>query len=550
MITVGYSTRKSNPEFIEYLIKSSGFKKIKVIEKINNGEKSLCEVYNEILNESETDIVVLCHDDIYFDTNSWYSKLIKHFEKTDFGILGVAGTTSIPKSGMWWEDRSKMVGIVNHESNGKKWESKYSESLGNSINETIIVDGLFIALNKKRIKHKFNEEFKGFHFYDVSFCLENYIQGVKIGVISNIRITHKSIGQTNTQWDENRIFFSEKYRENLPIKIPFDENKRLKVLITCLSFKTFTGSEIYVYELAKNLIKQNCDVTVVSNIGGPLTTIAERAGINCVSLSNPPGYKMGDGKWGLNTGNGFELSKDKVLYKIKDVNFDIIHVQHKPITENIIRLYPNIDKIATIHSEVIDLEKPVIHPSIKKYIAIRPEIKEYLISDFDINENDIEVIYNPIDSEKFNTNNIKKGNYVLFVGTIDYLRKDTIFDLIEYTKSNSLELWLIGENKSDYLTNVLENKHVVYHKQTWDLDKFIKNCFEVAGIQLGRTTIEGWMSGKNAWIYNVNQEGEILQKNKFEPPIDIEKYHSKNVSKSIKNLYLNIINNGDSNYIV
>ena len=87
MITIGYSTRKHNPDFTDYLIKSSGFKKIKVIEKINNGEKSLTQTYNEILNESDTDIVVLCHDDIYFDTSSWYHKLIKHFEKSDYGIL-------------------------------------------------------------------------------------------------------------------------------------------------------------------------------------------------------------------------------------------------------------------------------------------------------------------------------------------------------------------------------------------------------------------------------------------------------------------------------
>jgi hypothetical protein len=38
MITIGYSTRESKPEFIEYLKKSSGFKKIEVIEKINNGD--------------------------------------------------------------------------------------------------------------------------------------------------------------------------------------------------------------------------------------------------------------------------------------------------------------------------------------------------------------------------------------------------------------------------------------------------------------------------------------------------------------------------------
>ncbi len=33
----------------------------------------------------------------------------------------------------------------------------------------------------------------------------------------------------------------------------------------------------------------------------------------------------------------------------------------------ILQLYPNIEKIATIHSEVIDLEKPVKHESIKRY---------------------------------------------------------------------------------------------------------------------------------------------------------------------------------------
>ena len=54
MLTVGYSTREHKPEFIEYLKKSSGFKKINVIEKINNGDKSLSQVYNEILDLEST----------------------------------------------------------------------------------------------------------------------------------------------------------------------------------------------------------------------------------------------------------------------------------------------------------------------------------------------------------------------------------------------------------------------------------------------------------------------------------------------------------------
>ena len=541
MITVGYSTRESKPEFIEYLKKSSGFKKLEVIEKVNDGSKSLSQVYNEILSEAKTDIVVLCHDDIYFDTSSWYGKLLKHFEKTDFGIIGMAGTTSMPSSGMWWENRKKMVGIVNHESDGKKWESKYAESAGNSIIETVIVDGLFIAVHKKRIKKNFNEEFKGFHFYDIPFCFENHLERVKVGVITNIRITHKSIGQTNEQWEENRKIFEEKYKDSLPIKLPFDPQRKIKVLISCLFFRTFTGSELYVYELAKNLIKQNCDVTVLSQIGGPLTDMAKRQGIKCLSFEQSPGFKLGDGQWGMNTEQGFQPSQPNVMYRVSEVTFDIIHMQHKPVAERMIQFYPEIDKIYSIHSEVIDLEDPIKHDSIKKYIAIRPEIKDHIVDKFEIPEEMVEVIYNPIDNDKFKPKPVKEENFLLFVGTIDYLRRETILDLIDYTRDNNKEFWIVGEDKSNYMPSLLENPHVKHFPATWNIEPFVQKCSETAGIQLGRTTIEGWMCDKPSWIYKVDSGGFILSKERFDPPTDIEKYFASNVATQIKEEYKKIL---------
>lgn len=541
LITVGYSTREPNPQFIEYIKKSSGFKKIHVIEKINKGDKSLSEIYNEILNESETDIVVFCHDDIYFETNSWYSKIIKHFEKSDYGIIGVAGTTYLPESGQWWEDRRKMVGIVNHEHEGKKWESKYSESLENRIRETIIVDGLFMAVHKKRIKSKFDESFKGFHFYDIPFCFKNHLEGVKVGVITNIRITHKSIGMTNEQWEQNRLQFSNEFKSKLPVKLPMDPNKKLKVLISCLFFKTFTGSELYVYELAKNLMKNNCDVSVLSQIDGPLTQIAKKDGIKVYSFSEPPGFKIGDGKWGFNTPNGFQASQEGSLYKVSESDFDIIHIQHKPVAEKVIQLYPSTEKICTIHSEVIDLENPIKDDSIKKYIAIRPEIKDHLIKNFQISENLIDVVYNPIDNQKFKIKENKLENCILFVGTIDYLRENTIKDLVTKTKEREMELWLVGENKSNYLDDLKNYPHVKYFGPTWNVENYIVKCKETAGVQLGRTTIEGWMCGKPGWIYNVDSNGDINSIEKHEPPKDLEKYYSDNVAKEIKSKYMEIL---------
>ena len=545
MITIAISTRKIDNNFVELLKKSSGISNPEIIPVENNGQFSLTEVYNKILNDSKNDIVILCHDDIYFDSKNWGQKILNHFKRNpDYGVLGLAGSTQLPSSAKWWEDFSKMRGIVNHEHGGKKWESKYSPSLGNQIDDAVLVDGLFIVINKNNIKQTFNEEIKGFHFYDVDFSFRNFINNVKIGVMYDVRVTHKSIGETNEQWEKNREIFAEKYKDVLPIKVKrnLTIDSPLKVLLSCLFFKTFTGSEMYVYELARGLKKLNCDVTVLSDINGPLSKLAQQQGIKVLPFTNAPGYKLGDGKWGLNTPQGPQPSQPNVMYKTSEVDYDILHTQHTPVTNQMCQMYPNIEKISTIHSEVISLEDPVINDTIVKYICIRPEIQEHIINNFKIDKNSTEVIYNPIDTDRFNTKNTKDYGYVLFVGSIDYLREYAIKDLVEYSKSIGKELWLVGDNKSEYLTSLLENSHVKHFPSTNKVEKFVKNCSETAGILLGRTTIEGWMCGKLGWIYNVDKYGKIINKEKFDIPEDIIKFDYMEIAKKIKKEYIKILN--------
>jgi len=544
MITIGFSTRKIDSEFVNLLKKTCGVSNPQIIPIENEGKYSLPEAYNMILEQATNDIVVLCHDDIYFDSKNWGSKILKHFKRSpEYGILGLAGSTQLPESAKWWEDFSKMKGIVNHEHEGKKWESKYSTSLGNQIDDVVLVDGLFIVLNKKNIKQRFNEEIKGFHFYDVDFSFRNFIEDVKIGVIYDVRVTHKSIGQTNEQWEQNRIKFAEKHKDLLPVKIKrnLTLESPIKVLLSSLFFKTFTGSEMYVYELARGLKKLNCDVTVLSDIDGPLSKLANQQGIKTLPFSNPPGYKLGNGKWGMNTPQGVVLSQPNMMYKMSDVNFDIMHVQHNPISQRLCEMYPNTPKISTIHSEVIEFENPFIHESIKKYICIRPEIQKYVVDNFNIDETNTDVIYNPVDTNRFNNVNTKTYPYVLFVGTIDYLREKTIRDLVEYSKTIDKELWLVGENKSNYLSELLGNTHVKHFPPTNKVEEYVKNCSETAGILLGRTTIEGWLCGKSGWIYNVDNTGNIIDKKKHEVPSDVNKFNSDEVAKKIKEEYIKIL---------
>ncbi len=131
---------------------------------------------------------------------------------------------------------------------------------------------------------------------------------------------------------------------------------------------------------------------------------------------------------------------------------------------------------------------------------------------------------------------------MLFVGTIDYLRENTIRDLIEYTKEQSLELWLVGEKKSEYLDEIKQIPHVKWFPPTWNTERYISEAKETAGILLGRTTIESWMSGKSSWIYQVDNSGFILSKELFEPPSDLNKFSSSIVTDKIIENYLSIIN--------
>ena len=223
MITIVYSTHKDetyNNKFKEHLLQTVGLKNVQILEYTNFNQYSLTEVYNRGLNESVNDIVVFCHNDIIFEKEYWGKRVLEHFvKKPEYGILGVAGTSYYPSSGRWWDIQGEMVGQVYHQHEGKKWLSEYNKPFGNKIIDSVIVDGLFFAVKKSNLKTNFDESFTGFHFYDTSFCMSNHLSGVKVGTISNVSLTHLSIGMTNNQWEQNRLLFLEKYKESLPIKL-------------------------------------------------------------------------------------------------------------------------------------------------------------------------------------------------------------------------------------------------------------------------------------------------------------------------------------------
>lgn len=223
MISVIYSTHKDttyNSNFKQHLAKSIGIKDFEILEFQNNNQYSLAEVYNKGIKQSRYDIVVCCHNDIKLEAG-WGKKLLNDFENNpEYGIIGKAGSCYFPESGIYWGKLEQtMVGqVYHHPKGGSKFLSKYSPKLPFLI-PVITIDGLFISLNKTKVKYFFDESFGKFHFYDHGFCLPNYLNGIKIGVTSSFEINHESVGVPNQEFYLSKQIFLNKYEDKLPLDL-------------------------------------------------------------------------------------------------------------------------------------------------------------------------------------------------------------------------------------------------------------------------------------------------------------------------------------------
>jgi len=355
-----------------------------------------------------------------------------------------------------------------------------------------------------------------------------------------------SIGETNDEWEQNRLLFVESVKDNLPISVDEDfKNRKLKVLLGCMNYRGLTGSEISTYELAKGLKEYGCEVHIYSNIGGILEKKSKLNGIKLHNLNSPPGYKMGDGIWYMNNNGVKTVSEKNKLYKVEDLNFDIIQINHQPIGKTLLNLFPNSKFVNIVRSRMLPVEFPLIDGRIKKYITINEVVEEFVKNKYNINSDNIKTIFN-IATHKNTKSSYKVDvdNFILLPGTMNYLRKEMVYDITEKTKKWGKNLVLVG-NDSDfgYAKKISdENEHVFYYGEMENLENLYKNCDMVCGLYLGRTLIEGFHHNKKGVCYLVDKEGNIENiKNEYYPK-DMEIFKKENILGEYIDTYKSVIN--------
>lgn len=212
---------KENEEFIKHLRESCGCES-HVYSIYNPSGVSLSKIYADITASQDVnaDVIVFVHDDIEFLRDGWGKEVLRLFdENKDYGIIGVAGSAQFDEKAAWW-NYEKKFGQVLHRSEGKSWLTAFSPLLEKDLQEVAVIDGLFMAVHKKRISQNFSRELLFFDFYDVYFCLSNLIdKKCKIGVTTNIRLAHNSVGKLKDSWYTNREIVNEKFKKYYPIDV-------------------------------------------------------------------------------------------------------------------------------------------------------------------------------------------------------------------------------------------------------------------------------------------------------------------------------------------
>lgn len=81
--------------------------------------------------------------------DGWGKEVIRLFkDNKKYGIIGVAGSAQFDQNGAWW-NYDKKYGQVLHRHEGKTWLSTFSPLLDKDLEEVAVIDGVFIAINKK-----------------------------------------------------------------------------------------------------------------------------------------------------------------------------------------------------------------------------------------------------------------------------------------------------------------------------------------------------------------------------------------------------------------
>ena len=148
--------------------------------------------------------------------------------------------------------------------------------------------------------------------------------------------------------------------------------KPLRILITNHGLENYAGSETYVTGIAKSLLRRGHNPVVFApHLGAPVQDL-DRAGVPVIN----------------------DLSA------LREAP-DIIHAQHHPEAIQALLHWPDVPSVAVCHGWLPWIDRPLVYPSIRRYVAVDDQCRERFMTTPGIDLRQVRTLYNFVDLGRF-----------------------------------------------------------------------------------------------------------------------------------------------------
>lgn len=219
--------------------------------------KSITSGYNEAMRNSDAKYKVYLHQDVFIINKNFIYDVIATFnDNNEIGILGLAGANTIPTNASWW-DSTHRFGKVYENHTGKMKLLDLGEVEVN-YQEVKALDGFLLAT---QYDVPWREDiFTGWHFYDISQCVEFTLKGYKAVVVRQEEpwcIHDCGYVETTGNYDVYREVFLDEYSKKIfplvSILIPaYNKPEYLEIGLISVLNQTYRNLEIIICDDSTN----------------------------------------------------------------------------------------------------------------------------------------------------------------------------------------------------------------------------------------------------------------------------------------------------------
>lgn len=191
----------------------------------NPGRLSLGQAWNQGLASVEAEYCCFLHDDVEVKGEQWLPLLRRGIDDFGFDLVGIAGTTRMPRTGGWWDSgRGFGRGSITHRHpGGRESHDQYGppDDPRRGISSVVSLDGvLLFGRRRDFLSAPFDSDlFDGFHFYDSDLSLRWLLwHGRKLGVVHGIDVVHRA-GASLAGWQNLLDRFHHRHGAFLPLDL-------------------------------------------------------------------------------------------------------------------------------------------------------------------------------------------------------------------------------------------------------------------------------------------------------------------------------------------